>query len=110
MIYKTWDIVIVPFPFVDSPNSKPRPALVISSEKFNQKNHHTVLAMITSEKNTGWRNDITIQKQENTGLRTPSVIRPKLFTLDNRLINRAIGKLHPKDLAMVKKEWGMSLF
>jgi len=28
MIFKPWDVVVVPFPFVDKKVSKPRPALV----------------------------------------------------------------------------------
>ena len=34
-IYERFDVVVVPFPFVDSPTTKPRPALVLSTRAFN---------------------------------------------------------------------------
>jgi mRNA interferase MazF len=35
MTCDTWDVVVVPFPFTDSPASKRRPALVLSLRAFN---------------------------------------------------------------------------
>lgn len=43
MICKPYDVVEVPFPFIDSPKSKSRKALVISAESFNRNNKATVL-------------------------------------------------------------------
>ena len=34
-ICERFDVVVVPFPFVDSPTTKPRPALVLSTRAFN---------------------------------------------------------------------------
>ena len=48
MICDSGDIVAVPFPFVDSPQTKRRPALVLSKRDFNQNHKHTLLAMITT--------------------------------------------------------------
>ena len=39
MICDTWDAVSVPFPFTDSPQTKRRPALVLSSRAFNDSGH-----------------------------------------------------------------------
>lgn len=36
MIYKKWDIIIVPFPFSDLTANKKRPAFIISPEAYNE--------------------------------------------------------------------------
>lgn len=104
MIYKPFDVVVVPFPFTDSAQTKRRPALVLSqSTNFGEKIGHSVLAMITSQKNEPWPLDSAIQNQKQSGLTAPSVVRMKLFTLDNRLILRKIGHLSQKDQDQIKQ-------
>ena len=104
MIYKPFDIVVVPFPFTDSSQTKRRPALVLSQSKhFNAKIEHSVLAMITSLKNDPWPLDCLIEDKKQSGLTAPSVVRMKLFTLDNRFILRKIGHLSKKDQSKVKR-------
>ncbi len=93
---KAFDIVVVPFPFVDKSTSKNRPALVISSEAFN-KNGNTILMMITSSVHASWPNDTPISRLTSCGLTKPSKIRAKLFTIDNRLIKSNIGTLDKVD-------------
>jgi len=96
--YKPFDVVVVPFPFTDIKADKRRPALILSSDtKFNKKSGHAVLAMITSQKNSDWPLDTTLTGNHQAGLKAPSKVRMKLFTLDSRLIIRRIGKLTTKD-------------
>jgi mRNA interferase MazF len=58
---------------------------------------HKVLAMITSQKNPDWPLDTTITDNRQAGLKAPSRVRMKLFTLDNRLIVKKIGTINSKD-------------
>jgi mRNA interferase MazF len=95
--YKPFSIVVVPFPFTDSPKYKKRPAAVLSSEDHQKHSHHIVLLMITSAKHSEWHSDHKIIDLDVTGLTAESVIRQKIFTLDSRLILDTIGKLSPKD-------------
>lgn len=98
MICNAFDVVVVPFPFTDSTQSKKRPAVVLSSNaNFNGQIGHSVLAMITSAKNTRWPLDVTISDLKGAGLPAPSVIRMKLFTLDHRFIADKIGRIAKKD-------------
>jgi mRNA interferase MazF len=98
VIYKQFDIVIVPFPFTDSNKAKRRPAIILSSEKkFGQKIDHSIMAMITSVRNKPWPLDSTITNLLLSGLPQPSVIRMKLFTLDHRLIVEKKGVLAIED-------------
>ncbi len=97
MIYKIFDIVVVPFPFTDQNTDKKRPALVLSDYAFNEVTNNCVLAMITSAKNPEWPLDVHISSLQKTGLSAPSKIRMKFFTLDSRLIDRKIGGLSSKE-------------
>jgi mRNA interferase MazF len=102
--YKPFEVVVVPFPFTDRRENKRRPALVLSDHiQFNRPSGHTVLAMITSQKNPDWPLDTLITGKGQAGLTAPSKIRMKLFTLDNRLILKKIGTLNDKDKIAVTK-------
>jgi mRNA interferase MazF len=96
-IFEQFEIAVVPFPFVDAPRTKPRPALVLSVRTFNRQNGHTLLAMITTAEHTRWPSDYPIHDLRPTGLRVDCVVRWKLFTLDNRALQRRIGHLGEQD-------------
>lgn len=104
MIYEPFDVVVVPFPFTDSSRTKRRPALVLSQKTdFNAVIEHSVLSMITSQKNEPWPLDVHIKNKKQSGLTAPSVVRMKLFTLDNRFILKKIGHLSKSDQMNVKQ-------
>jgi mRNA interferase MazF len=95
-----WDIVVVPFPFSTQPGHKRRPALVLSLRAFNQQGS-TVLAMITTAGHRPWLGDVALTDLRTAGLNTPCLVRIKLFTLDNRLIVKRIGRLASNDQQQV---------
>jgi mRNA interferase MazF len=75
---------------------KRRPALILSGRAFNQRNGHSIMAMITSAKASAWHLDTPFDWAA-AGLPQPCIIRLKMATLDNRVIVRKIGKLLPAD-------------
>ena len=96
--YERFDVVVVPFPFTDRTAENRRPALVLSSAgDFNAPTKHTVLAMITSVTEQSWALDVPISNLTASGLSVPCAVRFKLFTLDQRLILRKLGRLASKD-------------
>ena len=98
MGYERFDVVAVPFPFTDSATTRRRPALVISSAAaFNQPAGHSVMAMITSAGNAAWPLDVAIADGNAAGLAATSLVRMKLFILDNRSILRRLGQLAAAD-------------
>ena len=98
MAYEANDIVVVHFPFTDRESNKRRPAMVLSQmHSFGQPSGHSVLVMITSQKNAPWPLDTCIEDLAVAGLSAASVLRMKLFTLDNRLILKKIGVLSERD-------------
>ena len=104
MTYNRYDVVKVPFPFTDRQSSKTRPALVLSDHKaFNSRIDHSVMAMITSAKHSDWPLDTPIENLIAAGLPAPSIIRLKLFTLDNRLILAKLGQLGSADQHTVEQ-------
>ena len=100
MTCEIWQVVVVPFPFTDRATTKRRPALVLSAKAFN-RHGYSVLAMITSASHEPWPGDTPIRDLKNAGLKTPSLVRLKLFTLDNRFIARRIGTLGSPDQTSV---------
>jgi mRNA interferase MazF len=77
--------------------------LISQATDFGKIIEHTILAMITSQKNEPWPLDVVIKNKKLSGLAAPSVVRMKLFTLDNRFILREIGHLSKSDQTQVKK-------
>ncbi len=103
MGYEAFDVVVVPFPFTDSTTTKRRPALILSdANRFNIPVGHSIMAMITTAKQSVWPLDAPIQDLDSAGSPAPSIVRMKLFTLDHRFIVRTLGALATMDKEMVE--------
>lgn len=102
MTYKAFDVVAVPFPFTDRETSKRRPALVISSERFNLQHKQLALAMITTAADSAWPSDVSLSDWQQAGLKVACHFRLKLFTLDQSLVIKTIGHLTSRDVLSVK--------
>jgi mRNA interferase MazF len=100
--FEQWQVVVVPFPFTDRPVRRRRPALVVSRpEALGNPIGHSVLAMITSAGHGRWPLDVPVSDLGRAGLPAPSVVRMKLFTLDDRLVERSVGRLAQADATPV---------
>jgi mRNA interferase MazF len=64
---------------------------------FNARIGHVVLAMITSASHSDWPLDVPLSDLHSARLSSASVVRMKLFTLDDRLILRRAGSLAAVD-------------
>ena len=103
MTYKQFDVVVVPFPFTDTNASKRRPALVLSAARaFNMPVGHSAMAMITTAAQSHLPLDVAIFDLDVAGLKSPSMVRVKLFTLDHNLVLNHIGHLGDDDQDSVK--------
>jgi mRNA interferase MazF len=67
------------------------------------------MAMITSAANPPWSLDLTVTDLALAGLPRPSVVRMKLFTLDDRLVLRVAGRLAPADAEKVEASLRLAL-
>ena len=96
------DVVLVPFPYSDLTQTKRRPAVVISRNKFNKKSSDVILAAASSNASrkvlAGVKILSTAKDFSQTGLKQSSVICcSKIFTADKAYIDRKLGNL-PQDL------------
>ena len=104
------DIVWVPFPFVEMPRLRERPALVVGLPQ-EQKGHGLVwVLMITSAANAGWPGDVSLQERfAECGLSVSCVIRTaKIATVDARQ-RRVSGELPADILAEVRRQLACTL-
>jgi mRNA interferase MazF len=110
LTYKPFDVVVVPVPFTDRAATKKRPALVLSSERFNSGIGHSVMAMITTASHSAWPLDVSISNLGDAGLKSLSIIRMKLFTIDHALVQKHIGHLSFQDQKAVESTLQSLLF
>jgi mRNA interferase MazF len=102
--FERFSVVVVPFPFADRAATRRRPAVVVSAPSLlGQRVGHSILAMVTSAANPPSPPDVPISDLDAGGLPQPSVVRMKLFTLDDRLVLRIAGRLAPADAACVQR-------
>lgn len=97
--YEAGDLVDVPFPFIEATKTKLRPALVLSGPEYQRKTGACILTMITSAERSRWGNDHVMGDWRAAGLKKPSIIRWKVFTLDEALIVGWRGRLAEQDRA-----------
>lgn len=103
MRFKAFDVVAVPFPFADRHARKRRPALVVSTQSFDNQHEQVILAMITTAKASRWFSDVEIVDWESANLSVPCKVRLKLFTLDKSTIVRHLGNLSSSDQLPVQE-------
>lgn len=83
--FEQGDIVRVPFPYTDRDTRQRRPALVVSIGAIGEGDVLLWVVMITSAENRAWPGDVPIPDDSETGLSTPSVVRPtKIATVETR--------------------------
>ncbi len=104
-IFEPGTVVDVPFLFIEKEGSKTRPALVLSSPSFQSACGACVMAMITSAERSAWPNDVRLDDWQSAGLKKPSLLRWKIFTLDDALILGGRGSLSPADWSRVRSSF-----
>ena len=88
----------MPFPFVETPRLRDRPALVISAGALGGGVDMLWVLMITSAANLGWPSDISLETRfAECGLNVPCVIRTAKISTDEAGRARKTGRL-PDDL------------
>jgi len=108
--FRRWDLVSVPFPYIEGHDSKRRPALVVSTDAFHAAHKACFAAMVTTarEMRDLRPDDIAISDWAKAGLPAPCVIRlPRLATFEAATVRR-IGALAPKErnaVAALLKRW-----
>jgi len=108
MRFKQGEIVLLPFPFDDLTKAKTRPALIVSSNRFNRTSKTVIVVEITSNLKSGFQElNILIEDKDikcYSGAKPiiPSIIKPYvIFSINKTLIMKRIGILEDKKLKEV---------
>ncbi len=96
--YKFGDLVVVPFPFTDQTGTKKRPAVVISSDSYNELHLDIVLMAITGRiRSPLIVGEIKVVGWKEAGLLKSSVIKPIFTTVEKDIVLKRLGKLNEND-------------
>ena len=101
--YNFGDVILVPFPFTDQSQAKQRPAVIVSSARYNTERPDLIPMAITSQVRTPVTfGEVIVQHWQAAQLLKPSAIKPVFTTLDKRLVRKSLGRLHETDRAALK--------
>lgn len=93
--YERGNIILVPFPFSDQTTTKKRPAVVISSDGYNENSPDIIIMAITSRTEqtfppvpirAGNIGECFIENWQTAGLLRPSTMKPAISTIEKSLI------------------------
>jgi mRNA interferase MazF len=101
--FKFGDVVLAPFPFTDQTATKQRPAVVVSSDRYNASRPDLMLMPITSQVAASpVFGEVTVVEWQKAGLLSYSVIKPILTTTEKRLVIKKLGRLVDRDRTAVQ--------
>lgn len=86
--FSKYDVVVVKFPFASSLKYKARPAIVVSSDLYN-------------ENKLGF--ELEIRNWEESGLLKPSIFKAALATIEKDFVISKLGSLTQSDIERVEK-------
>jgi mRNA interferase MazF len=105
--YRRGQVVVVNVPFTGQAGSKPRPALVISSEAFHRRLLDVIVCPISSQPRYYDRpgpGDHPLRHWKLVGLHHPSTARlSNLLAVEKKIIKRTLGMLPKEDMDAVEK-------
>ena len=101
--YKFGQIVLVRFPFTDQRGGKQRPAVVLSSNAYNQARPGIILIAITSQIQIKAEfGEAVIRDWQAAGLLKPSIIKPVVFTAEKTIVKKMLERLSYKNQGELK--------
>ena len=101
--YNFGDVILVPFPFTDQSQAKQRPAVVVSSARYNTERPDLILMAITGHvRSPATFGEVILQHWQAAKLLKLSSIKPVFATLDKRLVRKSLGRLHETDRTSLK--------
>ncbi len=98
MAYQFGDVVLVPFPFTDQSTTKQRPAVVVSSARYQAERSDLILMAVTGMlRENPTVGEVTVRGWQAAGLLKPSAVKPILATIELRLVRRCLGTFSEPD-------------
>lgn len=103
------DVVLIEFMFSDGQGSKKRPALVISSQAYNDTRQEIIIAAITSNITRVLYGDTPITHWKPAGLLFPSLVTGIFQTVKKKRVLKILGTLQADDVVEVGNSLAKSL-
>ena len=104
------DVVLVRVPYTDQSESKLRPAVVVSSMRYQKTRADVILMAITGRTVGPIRfGDVELRGWAQAGLRKPSRVKPVIVTLRQDLVQRWLGRLASDDRLALRESLGAIL-
>ena len=95
------DVVLVSFVFPDEAGAKRRPAVVVSSDAYNEGRREAIIAAITSRTDRTLVGDHPISDWQGAGLLFPSVATGIIRTIHQGMIARKLGTMAASDMRAI---------
>ena len=103
-LYKRGAVILVDTAFSGSVGSKRRPAVVLSTNRFNNAGTKLIVAAITSNISPPFRPGDTLLNEWNAAVPVkPSAVRGVLATVDKSDVVKTLGELTGTALAEIEK-------
>ena len=98
------EIILLNFPFSNLKQSKVRPAVIISNDRYNKKSDDVVVVPLTSNLlQTDYDMLITNKNLEKGNLIVDSRVKiDRIFSVDKKLIKMNIGKIDKQTFSKIK--------
>lgn len=104
IMLKQRDIVLLPIPFTDLASQKKRPAIIISSDTYNETHEDIVVVALTSNiEQRDFSIILTGDDLEDGILKVTSMVRAdKIYTLNKSIIIKTFGRVRPATFTKIK--------
>jgi mRNA interferase MazF len=97
--YERGDVVLVPFPFSNQSAIKKRPAIIVSSNIYNNISPDIIIMAVSSRKEKPLGiGECLIKDWQDAGLLKPSAAKSAVSTIERNLVLKKLGKLSTTDL------------
>lgn len=94
-----YDIVVVKFPFASSLKYKARPAVIVSSDIYNENSRNTLLILAISSSIVNKLDfEIEVKFWGEAGLLKPSIFKSSVATIEKTSVLKKLGKLKKEDI------------
>ncbi|UTJ07325.1 type II toxin-antitoxin system PemK/MazF family toxin [Arcobacter roscoffensis] len=94
-----YDIVVVKFPFASSLKYKARPAVIVSSDIYNENSRNTLLILAISSSIVNKLDfEIEVKLWKESGLLKPSIFKSSVATIEKTSVLKKLGKLKKEDI------------
>lgn len=98
--YSRFDVILVRYPFSDLSNSKIRPAVIVSAAHSSQD---IIITPLTSKLRSLREGEFTLDEWSEAGLNVATAAKRGVYTVNERLVLKVIGKLADADAYRLEK-------